>query len=485
MIFLGIDIGTSAVKAVLVDERQRVLAEGAAPLRVDTPRPGWSEQDPASWWRATEMAVAAVRASAPSAFAATEAIGLSGQMHGAVALDAEDRPIRPAILWNDGRAVAECAELEAAVPGLPRIAGIAAMPGFTAPKIAWLRRHEPQTFARIAHVLLAKDLVRLHLTGEHATDMADAAGTLLLDEAARDWSDAILAAAGLSRGHVPRLLEGTAASGTVRPAVAAAWGLSCAVPVAAGTGDAAAGAVGLGAVGEGDGFLSLGTSAQIFLTRDRYEPKPETLIHAFAHALPGRWFEMAALLNGGGCLDWAARLLGIGDIGACLDRLEAEFHGPSPVLFLPYLAGERTPLNDADARGVFAHLEYATSRETIVQAVLEGVVFALMDGQLAFGKGLGGVPLAIAGGGARSRLWTRLIASGLDRPLLRVVGADKGPAFGAARLARLAFTGETPEDACRKPEVIETVEPDPALTGAYRERFENFRALYRRLRAVR
>jgi xylulokinase len=483
--FLGIDIGTSAAKAVLVDERQSTLAEGSAPLAIDMPRPGWFEQDPATWWRATDAAVGAVRTAAPKAFAALEGIGLSGQMHGAVILDREDRPIRPAILWNDGRAVAECAGLEAEVPRLPEIAGIGAMPGVTAPKLCWLRRHEPQAFARMAHVLLAKDMVRLHLTGEHATDMADAAGTLLLDEAARDWSDPILAAAGVGRSQMPRLLEGTAVSGMLRPAVAAAWGLAHSVPVAAGAGDAAAGAIGLGAVAEGDGFLSLGTSAQIFRTRDRYAPKPATLIHAFAHGLPGRWFEMAALLNGAGWLDWAARLLGIDDVAAVLGRIESEFRGPSPVLFLPYLAGERTPLNDPDARGVFAGLDHAASRETLIQAVLEGVVFALMDGQLAFGEGLGGAPLPVAGGGARSRFWIRLIASGLGRPLVRVAGADKGPAFGAARLARIAATGEAPEDVCRKPEAIETVGPGAALSAAYRERFEDFRRLYRRLRAVR
>ncbi|CAN5173803.1 xylulokinase [soil metagenome] len=482
---LGIDIGTSAVKAVLVDERQEILAESAAPLSVEKPQPGWYEQDPESWWRASGFAVGGLRTRSPAAFAAIEAIGLSGQMHGAVILDKDKQPIRPAILWNDGRADTECVELESAVPGLPLIAGIGAMPGFSAPKLCWLRRHEPLSFSRIAHVCLAKDFVRFRLTGECATDMADAAGTLLLDEAARDWSDPILAAVGLSRAQVPRLLEGNAISGTVRPAVAASWGLSAGVPVVAGAGDAAAGAIGLGAIGEGDGFLSLGTSAQIVRSRDRYQPTPETLIHTFAHALPGRWFEMAALLNGAGCLDWAAQLLGITDITVFLGSVELAFRGPASVLFLPYLAGERTPLNDPGARGVFANLELSTTRETLIQAVLEGVVFALMDGQLAFGQGLGGPPLAVAGGGSRSRFWLRLIASGFGRPLLRIAAAENGPAFGAARLARLGITGETPDEVCSKPEVLETIEPDPALADAYRQRFETFRGLYRGLKRAR
>jgi xylulokinase len=483
--FLGIDIGTSAVKAVLADHRQTILADGAAPLSIEIPRPGWCEQDPESWWRATEAAIGMVRSKAPVAWAAIHAIGLSGQMHGAVILNKADQPIRPAILWNDARAEAEGAELESAVPDLPRIAGIGAMPGFTAPKLCWLRRHEPRSFDRLARLCLAKDFVRLRLTGECATDMADAAGTLLLDEAARDWSDPILAAVGVSRAEVPRLLEGSAISGTVRPALASSWGLSHAVPVVAGAGDAAAGAIGLGAIGEGNGFLSLGTSAQIFRSRDRYEPKPETLIHTFAHALSGRWFEMAALLNGAGCLDWAAQLLGITDIAAFLGRVELAFRGPAPVLFLPYLAGERTPLNDPRARGVFANLDLGTTPETLIQAVLEGVMFALMDGQRAFGRGLGGAPLAVAGGGARSRFWLRLIASGLRRPLLRVAAAERGPAFGAARLARLGTTGEAVDEICSKPEVLETIEPDPGLADAYRERFDTFRGLYRALKAVR
>jgi xylulokinase len=296
--FLGIDIGTSAVKGVLVDERQAILAEASAPVQTRQPRPGWSEQDPEEWWRATETVVASLRATAPAGFGGVGGLGLSGQMHGALLLDAADAPIRPAILWNDGRAMAECRELEAAVPDLPAIAGVIAMPGFTAPKIRWLKKHEPQALERARRVILAKDYVRLRLTGEFATDMADAAGTLFLDEGRRVWSPAILAASGVVPAMMPRLLEGSAASGRLRPEIRAAWGLQRDIVVAAGAGDAAAGAIGIGAIADGDTFISLGTSSQYFVTRERYEPKPETLIHAFAHALPGRWFEMAAMLNG-------------------------------------------------------------------------------------------------------------------------------------------------------------------------------------------
>jgi xylulokinase len=483
--FLGIDIGTSAVKAVLVDERQAILAEASAPVESRQPRPGWSEQDPDEWWRATETVVASLRAAAPADFRAIAALGLSGQMHGALLLDAADAVIRPAILWNDGRAVAECRELEAAVPGLPEIAGIIAMPGFTAPKLLWLKKNEPGAFARARRVILAKDYVRLKLTGEFATDMADAAGTLFLDEAARTWSAPILAACGITPAMMPRLVEGSAVAGRLRPEIRGKWGIERDVVVAGGGGDAAAGAIGIGAIAEGDTFISLGTSAQYFVTRERYEPKPETLIHAFAHALPGRWFEMAAMLNGASVLDWAARFLGT-DIAGLLARTEERFAGPSPVVFLPYLAGERTPHNDPDARAGFFGLDNATSPEDMAQAVLEGVAFSLIDAQIAL-KAAGRASSAVAaiGGGARSAFWLKLIASAIGLPVLRLAGSDKGPAFGAARLARLAFTGEAAAPVCTKPAVVETIAPDADLHAAYGERFRLYQALYRSLKKAR
>lgn len=385
MHLLGLDIGTSAVKAVLVGEDENVVAEASAPLATTQPKSGWSEQNPDDWLTATEIVLASLKGSAPVAFGDIRALGLSGQMHAALLLDGTDRPIRPAILWNDGRATAECAALEAEVPNLPMIAGVIAMPGFTAPKLRWLRDHEPEAFWRTRRILLAKDYVRLKLTGEAATDMSDAAGTLLLDEARRDWSDAIIAACGLARTAMPRLLEGSAPSGMLRREILSGWGIEHDVVVAAGAADAAAGAIGIGAISEGDNFISLGTSAQLFVTRDRYEPKPATLIHAFAHALPSRWFEMAAMLNGAIVLDWTTRLFGEPDIGALIARVEARFRGPSPVIFLPYLSGERTPHNDAEARGVFFGIDALTSREDLIQAVLEGVAFSFMDARLALG----------------------------------------------------------------------------------------------------
>jgi xylulokinase len=486
MNFLGLDIGTSSVKAVIVDGGERVLAEASVPLETRQPRPGWSEQDPEDWWQGTEAAVAELRRATPGAFAGIAGVGLSGQMHGAVLLDAEDRVLRPAILWNDGRATAECAALDALVPDLAKIAGIIAMPGFTAPKILWLRKHEPDSVARLARLLLPKDLVRLRLTGEAATDMADAAGSLFLDEAGRRWSRPILDAAGLGPEIMPRLLEGPAVSGVLRPGIAASWGLPAGIAVAAGAADVAAGGIGIGAIEDGDRFISIGTSAQFFVARDHYEPKPEQLIHAFAHALPGRWFEMAALLNGASCLDWAARLLGVTDIAALVARVEARFAGPSRLLFLPYLSGERTPHNDPEARGAFAGLDATATREDMAQAVLEGVAFSLMDAQEALGapgRAAGSVP--VIGGGARSPFWLKVIASALGLTVLRLHGGEKGPAFGAARLARMAVTGEPASVVCRKPDVLDTFAPDQALHEAYRHRFEMFREIYRSLKAAR
>ena len=317
--------------------------------------------------------------------------------------------------------------------------------------------------------------------------MSDAAGTLLLDERKRDWSDEIIAACGVDRAALPRLLEGSAPSGTLRRDVLSAWGLARDVVVAAGAGDAAAGAIGIGAIGDGDSFISLGTSAQFFVARDRYEPKPETLIHAFAHALPGRWFEMAAMLNGATVLDWIARILGEPDIGALIDRVAARFTGPSPVIFLPYLSGERTPHNDPDARGVFFGLDASAGRDDLVQAVLEGVVFSLMDARLALGAaGHRVAAIAAVGGGTQSRFWMELIAGGLGLPVLRHGGAGKGPAFGAARLARLAWTRRRPGKPCAaSPRAVETIDPDLRLHEAYAERFALYRRLYRSLRQAR
>jgi xylulokinase len=388
--------------------------------------------------------------------------------------------LRPAILWNDGRAFAECRALEQRVPALATIAGVPAMPGFTAPKLVWLAAHEPETFARIGTVLLPKDYVRLRLSGERVTDCSDAAGTLWLDQAARAWSDDILGATGLSVAQMPRLVEGSEAGGMLLPEIARAWGLPEHVVIAGGGGDAAAGAVGIGAVSDGDAFVSLGTSGQYFVTTASYRPYPAGFVHSFCHAVPGRWFQMAALLNAASCLAWAAQLLREEDIDALLGRVESSYRGAGSLLFLPYLSGERTPHNDPYARGVFFGLDTQTSAETLVQSVLEGVALAFAEAQdCVAAAGTRVERIAAIGGGSRSRLWMRILANALDRPVLLYREGAKGPAFGAARLARLAVSSETVQEVCAIPAVSEVIEPEPALVDAYRSAGERFRRLYR------
>lgn len=489
---IGLDIGTSAVKAVLVDAAsQTVLAAASIPLAISRPRPLWSEQDPGAWWEAARGALAALRAAAPSPYAAVAAIGLSGQMHGAVLLGDDHAVLRPAILWNDGRCEPECRELSLRVPRIGEIAGVPPVPGFTAPKLLWVARHEPDVWARLRLLLLPKDFVRLCLTGEAATDMCDAAGTLLLDEAARDWSPALLAAVGLERRQLPHLHEGPEPTGRLRPAVAADLGLSTDVFVVAGAGDAAAGGIGIGAVDEGDAFLSLGTSGQYFISTESYRPAPESLVHAFAHGLPGRYMQMAALLNGASALAWAARVLApelaatdeAGAIAMLLAEVEAGPDRPSPVIFLPYLSGERTPHNDPHARGVFFGMNGATTRADLTRAVIEGVAFAFAEVQDALAAaGVRATRLGAIGGGARSPLWLRIFADVLERPIETYAGAETGPAFGAARLA-LVGHGASVAEICRKPPVASVITPDPARVAAYTPSLIRFLRLYPALKS--
>jgi len=481
MTFLGLDIGTSSVKALLIDEAQRVVAVGTAPLDVSRPHPLWSEQNPEHWWQATLAAVAELRAAAPDGFRALAGIGLSGPMHGATLLDGADRVLRPAILWNDGRSGAECAELHRLVPDLARRAGNIAMPGFTAPKLLWVRHHEPEVFAATSSVLLPKDYIRLRMTGAKVSDMSDASGTLWLDVAARAWDDTLLAATGLTRAHMPGLVEGSAVSAVLSAEIASGWGVGR-VPVAGGGGDNAASAVGIGAVRAGEGFLSLGTSGVVFAVTDRYVSDPERTLHAFCHAVPGRWHGMSVILSAAAALSWVAELVGAADIGALLARVEAWAANPThrrdaPV-FLPYLSGERTPHNDPQANGVLAGLRAGHGPEAIVYAVLEGVAFALADGLDVLTAA--GAPLSsclLVGGGARSRLWGQMLADVLGIPLHLPEGAEIGAALGAARLGMLAAGAGDEAGVCVMPPIRGVFTPD-ASGAAYAPRLARYRALY-------
>jgi xylulokinase len=479
--YLGIDVGTSEVKVVLVDEAQRLVAIAHAGLEVDRPHPQWSEQDPDSWWRATEKAIGEIRGKHAAELASVVGIGLSGQMHGAVLLDGDDRVLRPAILWNDARSEAECAELERRAPESRRITGNLAMPGFTAPKLVWVAEHEPEVFRRTAKVLLPKDYLRWRLTGEHVSEMSDSAGTLWLDVKARDWSDTMLAATGLGRKHMPRLVEGTEPGGQLRPELARRWGMREGVVVAGGAGDNAASAVGLGVVADGQGFISLGTSGVFFIASSGYRPNPDRGVHTFCHALPGVWHQMAVMLSAASCLRWVTGLVGARDEA----ELVGEVEGVAPAaasrapLFLPYLSGERTPHNDAFAQGVWFGLRHDTDRAALGYSVLEGIAFGLADGYEAL-RDAGGVArsVSLTGGGSRSRHWGRLIASALDLPLAVTEGSEVGAALGAARLGRLASSGGAIDEVCRPPPVVETIEPVAAWREALLPRFDLFRRLY-------
>ncbi len=479
--YLGLDLGTTDLKLLLVDDGERPVAMATRPLSVARPRPLWSEQDPEAWWRAVESALDEIARDHGPALAAVRGIGLAGQMHGAVLLDRADHVLRPAILWNDGRSAAGCGELERRVPDSRAITGNLAMPGFTAPKLLWVARHEPELIPRLATVLLPKDYLRLRLTGERVSEMSDAAGTLWLDVGRRDWSDTMLAATGLTRRHMPRLVEGTAVSGRLRPALAARWGLGRDVVVAGGAGDNAAAGVGMGAIAGGQGFVSLGTSGVVFAAADGYGPDPDRAVHSFCHAVPGRWHQMSVILAAGASLAWAARLFGI-EAGRLASEA-AQADAAAAPLFLPYLSGERTPHNDATAQGVLFGLTADHDRAAVAYAVLEGVAFALADGLAAL-DACGSRPqrLMLVGGGARSRLWAELIASAFGQPLDLPGDADRGAAFGAARLARLAASGAPPEAVCRPPDMRDRIEPDPRRQALLAGRQARFRRLYPMLR---
>ena len=473
--FLGIDIGTSGVKAVIVDESQLIIDQASAPLEVNRPKPLWSEQNPQDWWQATNLAIKQLDAHKRSAI---KAIGLSGQMHGATCLDEKDNIIRPAILWNDGRSHLECEGMMAEMPSLSKITGNLAMPGFTAPKLEWMRSYEAKNFVRVAKVLLPKDYVRLLMTGDYASDMSDSAGTLWMDVAKRDWSDIVLAQTALTREHMPELFEGSEATGKLRKDIAADWGIPQ-VPVAAGGGDNAAGAVGSGTTASGDGFISLGTSGVTFLADNNYRPNPEGAVHTFCHALPGLWHQMSVMLSAASAVDFVAKITGFA-APAELYAAAKDANQPSKgAFFLPYLSGERTPHNNPNAKGAFFGLTHEDNQTTLAQAALEGVAFALADGIDALrDTGAEIKALSVIGGGARSHYWGEILSAAFNLPLHYRGGAAIGPAYGAARLARLCLGEDSVTDICKPPDIEHTITPDEKLCDHYAARRQIFQKLY-------
>jgi xylulokinase len=470
---VGLDVGTTGVKALRISSEGDVLAFAEEPYPLATPYPGWAEQDPEHWWRAVEAALTQV------AGQGVAGIGLSGQMHGLVALDDADRVLRPAILWNDQRTGEECAEIEArfGLHELVKLTGNRALPGFTAPKLLWLRRHEPESYARIARVLLPKDYVRLRLTGEHATDVADASGTLLFDVAGRDWSYEVLEGLEIPREWLSSALESPASSGQT----------SDRLPVAAGAGDQAAGALGVGVDRPGPLSVVLGTSGVVFASLPDFAADPDGRVHAFCHAVPEGWHAMGVMLSAAGSLAWLRQVVARDEPS---DKLVAEAEpwapGAEGLTFLPYLAGERTPHVDPKARAAFTGLSLRHDRGALVRAVLEGVAFGLRD-SLELLRGLGVEPVAarVSGGGARSDLWLRIVASVLGLPLERTA-AEEGAAFGAALLGGVAagVYADVHEAVSAAVKVRSTIEPEPEWIEPYAVTYQRFRSLYPALRPL-
>ncbi|MCT8997684.1 xylulokinase [Chelativorans intermedius] len=481
--YLGIDLGTSGVKALVIDEAQTVVASATGALTVSRPHAGWSEQDPADWIRATQEALATLKRSHGKALAAVRGIGLSGQMHGATLLDAADTSLRPCILWNDTRSHEEAAALDAD-PRFRQITGNIVFPGFTAPKLAWVRRHEPDIFARTARVLLPKDYLRLWLTGEHVSEMSDAAGTAWLDVEKRCWSPQLLAATELGEDHMPRLVEGTEPAGTLRGELADRWGMGRDVVVAGGAGDNAASACGAGTVKPGAAFVSLGTSGVLFAANGAYLPNPESAVHTFCHALPGTWHQMGVILSATDSLNWLSRITGASP-AALTGELGETLRAPTGVTFLPYLSGERTPHNDAAIRGSLTGLAHQSDRAALTQAVVEGVAFAFRDSLEALRRA--GTTLSrvtAIGGGSRSSYWLKAIATALGLPVDVPAEGDFGAAFGAARLGLVAARGADPLAVCTPPRIAATVEPEETLTPAYEAAYRRYRELYPAIRGA-
>jgi xylulokinase len=481
--YLGLDLGTSGLRAILTDDADSVLAEAEASYPVAHPHPGWSEQDPAHWTDALARALADIGRAAPDLLGQVRGLAVSGHMHGATLIDAQGAVLRPAILWNDTRSAVQAAALDAQ-PAFRAITGNIVFPGFTAPKLQWCAEHEPALFARVDKVLLPKDYIVWYLTGIAASEMSDAAGTSWLDVGARDWSDALLSASDMDRAQMPALFEGSDPVGEVLPGRARALGLPAGVMVAAGAGDNAAAACGIGALAEGEGFVSLGTSGVLLAARDGFYPQADTAVHSFCHAVPATWYQMGVMLAATDSLNWLARMTGAraSDLtGALGDTLRA----PASVRFLPYLSGERTPHNDSAVRAGFCGLDIAGSREDLTQAVLEGVSFGLRDSLEAL-RNAGAAPhrLLAIGGGTGSRYWVTLLATCLGLPLALPAKGEFGAALGAARLARCAVTGARPSDVMTPPAIAETVDPVAGLQPRFEEVYAGFRASFPALRAL-
>ena len=477
--FIGLDLGTSHLKGIVIDDAQNVCAEASVSLSLMRLKNGWSEQNPQDWLDATENVMASLANKVN--LKKVNAIGLSGQMHGATLLDKNDNVLRPCILWNDTRSAEEASYLDSKTI-FRNLTGNIVFPGFTAPKLAWVRKHEPNIFAKISKVLLPKDYLRLWLCGEYVAEMSDAAGTSWLDVKRRDWSDALLAETDLDRSQMPTLIEGCEISGVLKKTHASKWGLPHGVIIAGGGGDNAASAIGVGVVKAGDAFVSLGTSGVLFAASDEYQPDAASAVHTFCHALPNTWHQMGVILAATDAMNWFGQVLNSSaqEMTNDLGVLKA----PSKTLFLPYLGGERTPHNDSQIRASFINLDHNADRQAMIRAVIEGVAFAFRDCFDALSStGTKINQLVAVGGGAKSEYWVQAIATTLGLPISIPVAGDYGGAFGAARLGMIAY-GINRYDVAISPKIKHIIEPVMSLHDDYLSALKSYRETYKVLKAI-
>jgi len=483
--YLGLDFGTSSVKGVIIDDKQKILATASSPLKVSRPHPGWSEQNPEDWWKAANNVVKALRKAKPKAVAAVKGIGMSGQQHGATLLDKNGKVLRPCILWNDARSFEECKDILRDCPDAPHITGNVPLAGFTAPKLVWVRKYEPKVFEQVAKVLLPKDYIRYRMTGTYGSDMSDSAGTYWLDVAKRDWSETVLKATHMRRDQMPDLFEGTDATGRITDKLAKDWGMPLKPVVAGGGGDNASAAVGIGAVHDGDAILSLGTSGVMFVANKKFSPNTGRAVHAFCHAVPGQWHQMGVILSATDSIEWLAKLVKIPapKLTAALDK---KLDGPSPVLLMPYFSGERTPVGDSQIRAALVGMDHDSDAKVLTHAVLDGVAFAFRDCLEALRQAGTDVKRVTAvGGGTHSEIWLKIIATVLNIPIDLPAAGDVGGAFGGARMGLMAATGAPYEKVCTKPKIARTIHPEAKARPAYDAAYARYEKLYPSIKDIK
>ena len=480
--YLGIDIGTSGVKSVLIDESQSLIATETAPLDIIRTQSGYSEQHPQWWWEAVQKTMAALQKTHSKELSGVKSIGLSGQMHGLVALDQSDMPLRPAILWNDTRCAHEASLLDAQNPAFREIGGNAVMPGFTAPKALWMRSHEPDLFQQIQTILLPKDYIRFCLTGAKVSDMSDASGTLWMDIERRDWSEELLTACGLTKAQMPALVEGSDQSAMLSKDIAQQWGMANDVVIAGGAGDNAASAIGLGVITPGHGLISLGTSGVVFSVTDQFSPAADSGAHAFCHAMPETWHQMGVILSASDSISWLMETTGL-SIDDLAQKMAATHALETAPIFHPYLSGERTPHNNADACGAFFDIKRHHHQGDLMRAVMQGVSFAIADAYDVL-TDEGGSPSSIlaTGGGSQNITWIQYIASIIGAPISIPKHMEIGAAMGAARLAMLA-SGQKIDAVCRPPAIAQTIQPNPEMAAALAPARQKSQDLYQTLAA--